>query len=157
MASVSKFVLSITMLLTILVTLQFKGGKSNVFHKDKVTVYIVNNITNLQLGVHCKDKNTDIGFQKLNFNQSYVFTFRPKVIFESTLYFCRFTWPNEFHYFDIYIETRDEEMCNSECHWEINKSGPCRVNGYIVDCFPWNKNVFPKGRQLGEESVSLNV
>lgn len=151
MVSVSKFVISFFMLLTILVAFQFNDGESSIFEKEKVTVYVVNNITNMKLGVRCKDKNNDAGYQVLDFNQSYAFTFRPMAIIEKSLWFCRFTWPNEFYYFDIYKEARDEDTCNTECHWEINKSGPCRVNGYNLDCYPWNKKVVV---QKGQDEIN---
>ena len=51
MVLLSKFVFSVSMLLTILVALQFKSGKSGLFLKDKVHMSITNNLTNgIQLG-----------------------------------------------------------------------------------------------------------
>ena len=79
MTSTTKTMTSISMLLTILVALQLKDGQStHGIIKHRVTVYITNNITDLQLGVHCKDKKHDIGFQKLNFGETYSFSFKPK-------------------------------------------------------------------------------
>lgn len=87
---VSKNALSIYMLLIIVVVLQFEEGNSDFYTKGKVTVSITNNLINRQLGVHCKDKNNDIGFRSLQRGNYYEFTFRPNIVV-TTLYFCRFT------------------------------------------------------------------
>jgi len=142
MVSLSKFVLSISMLLTIIFVLQFKGGNSFSILKPVVHMYITNNLTNgEQLGVHCKDKDHDIGYRSIGFSEPYAFTFRPNFFIDITLYFCGFTFGSEFHYFDVYVQERDEKSVKTECHWEINKSGPCRRNVLVqpnsVECFPW--------------------
>ena len=49
MVCLSKFVLSVSMFLTIIVALQFKSGKSGLFLKDKVHMSIANNLTNGKL------------------------------------------------------------------------------------------------------------
>ncbi|CAJ2649024.1 unnamed protein product [Trifolium pratense] len=141
----SKIVFLVPMLLTILIALQFVGGKSDYsslpIFPPRVYEYITNNISNTQLGVHCKDKNTDLGFHTINFGGTYEFDFKPNKFIRSTLWFCRFSWGNEFQYFDIYIEKRDVNICVRECRWAINKSGPCRVKDNSSECFPWNPKV----------------
>jgi len=145
MISVSKIVLSISMLLTIFVSLQFQNGESNVLLNDstKILVYITNNITDLQLGVHCRNRQEDLGLQTLNFGETYSFSIFTG--FEETLYFCKFSWTNEFHYFDIYDQARDYPSCKTECRWKINKAGPCKINATSKECYPWagkeNKNI----------------
>ncbi|AES61730.1 putative plant self-incompatibility S1 [Medicago truncatula] len=154
MASISKTVLFVSMLLTILFAFHFKDGESIFFVVPKVTVYVTNNLTNyVQLGVHCKDKNNDIGFQSLHFAESYTFTFRPAYMSYRSLYFCGFSFNNEFHRFDIYVQKRDQTKCEHECHWQIKESGPCKINDGSTECFPWNPNVV-EDRQLGH---TLNV
>lgn len=144
MVLVSKFVLSVSLLLTIIVALQFKDIKSrHLFLKGKVTVYITNNLTNNhELGVYCKDKHHYFGFQTLRFGENYTFTFRPRAFLQTTLYFCGFSWTNEFHRFDIYVEERDVE-CLKECPWKINASGPCKIKKATrsIECFDWNNVV----------------
>jgi len=144
--SVSKIVLSISLLLTICVALQFQNGESNVLLKDstKIFVYITNNITDLQLGVRCRSRNSDLGLQTLNFGETYSFSIY--TAFEETLYFCGFSWTNEFYYFDIYDGARDPS-CKTECHWKINKVGPCKINATSNECYPW----------AGKENNTLNV
>jgi len=136
---VSNIVLSILMLLTILVALQFQDGES-ILRKNKISVSITNNITDTKLRVHCKDKNIDLGSFKLKYRETYSFSFRPWIIVKAELYFCRFSWLNEFHYFEIYNEVDDYDTCYETCVWKINKSGPCNVRGGDVECFPWNEN-----------------
>jgi hypothetical protein len=145
--SVSKIVLSISMLLTICVALQFQNGESNVFLNDstKILVYITNNITDLQLGVRCRSRNRDLGFQTLNFGETYSFSIY--TAFEEMQYFCKFSWTNEFHYFDIYDQARDYPSCKTECRWKINKVGPCKINATSNECYHWD----------GEENNTLNV
>jgi hypothetical protein len=147
------------MLFIIFCVLQFTNGQDapdSLFPK-RVNVYIVNNITNLQLGVHCKDKHTDLGYQQLNFGQTYFFTFKTKPFLENKLYFCRISWTNEFYYFDIYIEHRDQHQCGKQCHWKIDKSGPCMIKSESYECYPWNPKVdTEEGRQLGEDKNIYN-
>jgi hypothetical protein len=145
MVSVSKIALSCSMLLTIIIALQFKGGKGG-FLPPRVYVYITNNLTyGLQLGVHCKDKHHDIGFRSLPSGETYTFEFRPDPFSSSTLYFCGFTWnPHNVRHFDVYIQNRDSAVCVHECRYEVHQSGPCRINNRSigpgsVECFEWNK------------------
>lgn len=141
MVTISKFALLVSMLLTISFALDLKDNESDGFLPHKVTVHVTNNMSNHELGIDCKDKNTDFGFQSLKYSGSYVFTFRPQ-FFSGSLYFCKFSWPNVVHFFDIYIQDRDEETCNSDCYWLINESGPCMVafNKYTsINCYTWNK------------------
>jgi hypothetical protein len=131
--------LLVSMLLTILIALQFKDSKSfGVF--DKGTVTITNKLANNdQLGVDCKDKHHDYQFKTLRFGENYTFTFDPS-FFGRSLYFCSFSWINGFHYFDIYVQKRDQDC--DKCNWIIKDSGPCKLkDGGSIDCFQWNPNV----------------
>jgi len=105
------------------VALQFQDGESNIFRQNEVFVSITNNITNTQLRVHCKDEDTNLGSYKLKYGETYTFSFRPWILVLVELYFCRFSWLNESHYFEIYNEF-ENETCNERCVWKINKSGP---------------------------------
>jgi hypothetical protein len=152
MVTISKFVILVSMLPTIIVALQFHS-KTRI--GQKVTVYVTNNLTDLQLGVDCKDKNYDFGFQTLKFAESYIFRFVPSFLIKNSLYFCSFSWINGNHKFDIYVQKRDENECDPECHWLIKESGPCKLKaGGAVECFHWDPDVARGGRQLG---YTLNV
>ncbi|MED6187691.1 hypothetical protein PIB30_078833, partial [Stylosanthes scabra] len=76
MASFSKVSLSISLLLTLILAIQFNGCESNLFSKTKVEVF--NRLTNgVILGFHCKDKHHDLGPVTLQPNQSWSFRFLP--------------------------------------------------------------------------------
>jgi hypothetical protein len=138
---ISKNVLFVSLLLTVLVALQFKDGESDIFHKPRVNVFITNDLPNLQLRLHCKDKTHDLGEQLLNPGQSFTFSFKPS-FFGVSLYFCAFSYYGEgIHHFDIYDEHRDEDNCKHECHWKIKKAGPCKEPSPTEEeCFPWPPN-----------------
>jgi len=125
MVTISKSLLLVSLLLTILVALQFKDCKSSLPIFDKVHVYVTNNLTNYQLGIDCKDRNYDFGFRTIRFGEFYFFKFRPTLIVGRSLYFCSFSWINGNTHFDIYIQNRDQD-CGNECHWVVNESGPCK-------------------------------
>ncbi|RHN42234.1 putative plant self-incompatibility S1 [Medicago truncatula] len=155
--SFSKIVFSISMLLTIFVALQFQDGESNPFRKKRVFVYITSNLTDTELGLHCKDKDTDFGYHTLKFGETYSFSFRPRIFLEAELYFCGFHWMKEIQYFDIYVEVRDDKTCKGDCHWTINKSAPCNVRDGDTECFNWNPKNATEGMQFGEDNGTLKV
>ncbi|CAJ2669241.1 unnamed protein product [Trifolium pratense] len=96
-------------------------------------VTIKNNIsphpTPIDLTVHCKSKDDDLGFHTLKFGGTYTFSFRPIVfpIFKNTLFFCGFTWPKNphRHYLDIYDQALDR--CKF-CNWKINQTGGIKID-----------------------------
>lgn len=81
---------------------EFSSSGESILRKNKISVSITNNITDTKLRVHCKDKNIDLGSFKLKYRETRSFSFRPCIIVKAELYFCRFSWLNEFHYFEIY-------------------------------------------------------
>jgi len=97
---------------------------------------------NMDLTLHCKSKDDDLGVQLLHHGQSFSWKFNPRfppIIFQ-TLFFCSFAWTGEFHRFDIYIQG-DHKLDNCDyCNWNVFKSGPCRLQerGDPI-CFPWDK------------------
>ncbi|XLS91198.1 hypothetical protein HN51_067206 [Arachis hypogaea] len=104
----------------------------------KTTVYVTNNVEgNLNLTIHCKSKNDDLGPVVLSPNQAYQFTFNRNLL-GGTLFFCSFRWTGSCHWFDIYIQDRDVTHCESvPCRWIIKKGGPCRDLPDSHECFPW--------------------
>ncbi|KAM1358879.1 hypothetical protein PS1_046272 [Malus domestica] len=94
---------------------------------------------NSTLTVHCKSKNDDIGEKVLALHDWFEFSFRPNV-WDSTLYYCSFAWPNNFKWFDIYIDKRDRDDCRL-CYYSVVPNGPCRFNfdtNKYDNCFKWN-------------------
>jgi len=140
MVSISTTPTLVCLFLIIFLGVQLKYGVSGApLLPTKVTVEITNRLTNKNLTVHCKDKNTDLGEHQINVGQTYSFSFFPKYFIPSTLYFCHFVWSEENHYFDIYVQSRDEYCTKNNCSWDIVATGPCKSNSAIRDCFPWNK------------------
>lgn len=93
----------------------------------------------LDLTVHCKSADDDLGVQMLRHGDSYQFHFRPN-IWGSTLFFCFFGWTGEYHYYDIYVQDRDQSRC-IVCVWGIIQEGPCMLNpetGTYNLCDRWN-------------------
>jgi len=87
------------------------------------------------LRVHCKSKDDDLGVHDIK--ESWSFSFTPN-FFEDTLFFCSFSWPGRFEWFDIYKEKRDWHYCE-QCIWNILPDSPCRVDSLEYDaCYPWN-------------------
>lgn len=138
MVRISKFLLLVSIFLAVLVALQFKEcrmeSRSNAL-TELVTVTVRNSIISHMLGIHCKDKHTDFGFKSLKYGEVYSFSFHPTFLIEKSLYFCSFNWGKGVHYFDIYIQTRDQD-CFTDCKWHVKEPGPCKSEPHA--CFNWN-------------------
>ncbi|CAL9226753.1 unnamed protein product [Arabidopsis halleri] len=106
-----------------------------------VTVDIINDIgPNVQLGLHCKSKEKDLGSQSVAPHQHWGFR-EPLNVWETTLFFCHFVWKNQSRWFDILKDNRDQFVCEHHpCVWSIRPSGPCRLTGQ-EKCYPWNNHI----------------
>ena len=108
-----------------------------------ITHLQISNYMETELNVHCKSKNDDLGPHTLAPHGSYTFKFRPN-FWNSTQFFCKFIWKDGSHWFDIYIQTRDQHECVKHCNWFITKTGNgmCRlIEGEahsVSKCYPWN-------------------
>ncbi|CAL0317158.1 unnamed protein product [Lupinus luteus] len=137
-ALVNKSTLSWFMLITIFVTFQMIDGMEAINIAPKVEIGMTNTLRDLQLRFHCKDRTRDNGFHTLASGETYYFGFKIDIFFESTQWFCLFTWKGESHHFDIYVQTRDD--CTN-CNWIIGQSGPCKLlddDDKNEKCYPWN-------------------
>lgn len=158
MVSFPKIFLS--MLPIVLITLlQVKRSNSSIFPWDKhVTIFITNKLTgNLSLGVHCKDKNQDLGIQTLAHGQIYNFTIKPSFIIEVTDYWCSFNWTLNFRTFDVYLQVRDKAECPKRCEWEIHEKWPCKIIGDHTHCYPWNPKAVRVESLLRKKNNTTNV
>lgn len=100
----------------------------------KVTVAIVNDLkNNMDLGLHCKSADDDLGSHWLRHSAEYSFNFKIRLI-GTTQFYCHFIWKEHSEWFDIYIQIRDS--CD-HCVWKIRETGPC-LQGNELTCFPWN-------------------
>lgn len=108
-----------------------------------VYVLMKNDLGNgIDLQVHCKSKDNDLGVHHLAYQAEYGFSFHPSV-FGITLFFCGMEWDGKLHWFDIYDYSRDGKLC-SNCTWSIQKDRPCRFNEKTQKsdiCYPWNPNL----------------
>ena len=109
---------------------------------DKVNVKVINGLSDgKDLNVHCKSGDDDLGPRRLRSNQFFDFSFGLH-FFGKTLFFCRFWWGNEAHWFDIYDDPRDEHRCLERCWWVVKENGPCLLNSQTGEydlCAEWNK------------------
>ncbi|KAL1356358.1 hypothetical protein HN51_008371 [Arachis hypogaea] len=141
-SSLSKVVITVSMIMLILVSsFNLNVGMSvdrTITLPWTVHVTMNNKLNGLRLGLHCKDKNHDLGVQIVPVGQSWTFLFHT-TDFSNSLYFCRFGWLNGgIHAFDIYVDKRDAHLCQ-QCTWDISEKGPCRVSGKGAPvCYPWN-------------------
>lgn len=140
MTSINIRVLSLGLLLLLL---SVTGSDAGMFI-SKVHVQVKNEIgEGVILSLHCKSKDDDLGVHALTFGSFFEFTFHPS-IFGRTLYFCSMMWGKQFHYFQIYVQRRDEEVCPTHCFWSVFANGPCLQNpGFGVHhmCYKWPKGV----------------
>ncbi|CAI0458483.1 unnamed protein product [Linum tenue] len=114
------------------------------FLPKKTTVTITNRLeSQVELTVHCKSKDDDIGVKVLSYNQEFGFHFRANIFF-TTRFYGSFEWPDGggIHWFDIYKQNRDYSVCK-DCQWIVKSLSPCRFNdvtkAYDV-CYEWNKS-----------------
>lgn len=104
-----------------------------IYKKEHVS--IINKLgKGINLNVHCKSKNNDLGLQHIPYQGNYTFYFKPN-FWSTTLFFCHFNWKNQFHWFDIYTTDRDYQRCRA-CFWYVRKNNIClfEENGY---CYKW--------------------
>ena len=107
----------------------------------KTHVKVTNTLDgNLDLTLHCKSKEDDLGVQLLHHNKTFAIKFTPKFL-GGTQYFCTFRWQGACHWFDIYIQDRDYPLCRGDCDWFVKQSGPCWTSRFEEKplCYPWNK------------------
>lgn len=92
----------------------------------------------LDLTVHCKSKDDDIGIQVLRPGESFGWSFGISMIGQ-TQFYCSFKWNgDELKWYDVYIARRDYDVCDT-CNYEIFQSGPCIIltsKGGV--CYGWN-------------------
>ncbi|KAB5514863.1 hypothetical protein DKX38_028769 [Salix brachista] len=64
----------------------------------------------LDLTIHCKSRNDDLGQHVVPFGGEYTIDFCPN-FWGTTLFFCGMSWSREAHWFDIYDASRDSSRC----------------------------------------------
>ncbi|KAK2400934.1 hypothetical protein P8452_07766 [Trifolium repens] len=120
------------------------GESENCFLTDHMTVNITNTLSgNLDLTIHCKSKEDDLGEHLLHHGESFTWRFCNRLI-GSTLFYCSFRWNNELHWYNAYDEARDLYHChpNKHCIYLVKQSGPCKMIDYDEShafCYPWKQ------------------
>lgn len=125
--------------LTIMLVSLLCGCESSIRLKP-VHIQLTNNLPgDVTLTIHCKSKNDDRGFHELAPGGHWEFQFRTN-FWGTTLYFCSFAWPGNFHYYDIYTENDPRPNCH-KCFWSVLPDGPCLLNTDTKEyafCGHWN-------------------
>jgi hypothetical protein len=109
------------------------------------TVKVINDLGNgLPLTLGCKSKNDDLGVHTLKPNGFFEINFTPN-FWGTTLFFCKFTWKNQVHWFKIYDYARDGDVCVN-CTWKIRTTSACfldpKRNEYDI-CYLWTDQNSP--------------
>ncbi|GFP96201.1 hypothetical protein PHJA_001764200 [Phtheirospermum japonicum] len=100
------------------------GRKFSLWPKTIVRVY--NNLGNdINLTLHCKSRDNDLGIQLLANGDSFQWKFHPN-IFGTTTFYCSMEWNDKSGSFDLYVDQRDSERC-IVCVWKVTQNG---VRGY---------------------------
>ena len=130
----SSSVRSVLLLWLVLLPLGINGG-------GRAHVKVRNGLDgNLDLTLHCKSKDDDLGEKLLRYEQTFEFSFRPWTrLLATTLFYCSFRWQGACHWFDIYRKDRDKNICK-DCDWTVTQAGPCRNDGPgQLACYEWKK------------------
>ncbi|XP_048332638.1 S-protein homolog 19-like [Ziziphus jujuba] len=91
----------------------------------------------VNLTLHCKSKDDDLGVQNISPGGEWGFHFKTSA-WGTTLFFCSVEWPGTSHYFDAFVQSRDMDVCDT-CVWSIKPDQPCIVFSNRSVCHPWNK------------------
>ncbi|GAY68055.1 hypothetical protein CUMW_261180 [Citrus unshiu] len=75
----------------------------------------------VDLAVHCKSGDDDLGEQVIPHQGNYGFHFQPN-FWGTTLFYCKFAWQNTWKWFDTYIDGREHR---GYCSSSITAGGPC--------------------------------
>jgi hypothetical protein len=91
---------------------------------SRVTVNITNDAGDgVDMSLACKSKTDDLGKHTLKPKESFLFSFKPN-FWGTTLYYCRFQWPDYDKWFNIYQYNRDKGK-GPNYSWKIGPTGAC--------------------------------
>lgn len=94
-----------------------------VISPPKTVVRIYNELGDgLNLSIHCKSKDDDLGVHVIVNTQDYYWQFKVNFL-GTTLFFCRFSWRDNSGAFDIYKAGRDLYRCPTKCNWQVFQDG----------------------------------
>ncbi|PON66088.1 Self-incompatibility protein [Trema orientale] len=105
------------------------GGKWGI-GRVKTTVQIYNNLGDgLNLSIHCKSKDDDLGFHEVKNNEFYEWSFHVNFAM-TTLFFCTLSWRDSTGTFDMFKTNRDINRCVTLCTWRAKTDA---LHGYKQD------------------------
>src|ERR1044072_44058 len=96
--------------------------------RSKKHITVSNNLEGgLDLTIHCKSRDDDLGVHVLHTSETFEWSFTPN-FWGTTLFYCSFQWQGapSILWFDIFDGSRDDN-CH-RCAWTIKKNGPCVTN-----------------------------
>ncbi|KAH7521870.1 hypothetical protein FEM48_Zijuj07G0077900 [Ziziphus jujuba var. spinosa] len=95
-----------------------------VISPKKTIVQVYNKLGDdfLNLTIHCKSKDDDLGTHTIANNDYFYWKFRVS-FFGKTLFFCELSWRDGSGVYDIYKTARDFHRCPTKCDWEVLKDG----------------------------------
>ncbi|KAK9281292.1 hypothetical protein L1049_004189 [Liquidambar formosana] len=92
---------------------------------NKFRVHVSNGLGNFPLQLHCKSKNSDLGFHVIPVNGEFQWNFRTN-FFETTLFWCTAWWDRgylEFKAFTMNEKTLTNFCDLSACTWKAQQDG----------------------------------
>ena len=111
------------------------------FFLPRVYMKVSNDLENgLDLTIHCKSKDDDLGVHALPKGGTFEFNFKPN-FYATTQFYRIMDWNGASPQFHIYIYRRDLDRCKSICWWSVKEGGPCLYNldsGNYDICSPWS-------------------
>ncbi|KAK9667090.1 hypothetical protein RND81_14G232200 [Saponaria officinalis] len=138
-----KYLTPLILLITII--LSFSINETDAIRAHVRITNMLGQGTNAQIRCLSEHGGPDVPTQDVPFMGLYEFGFTPS-IWGLTNYNCEFVFNGASHWFQIYNEHRERNVCSSLCWWIIKVDGPCLiqkidyvgVNNEDVDCKPWN-------------------
>ncbi|KAF9663000.1 hypothetical protein SADUNF_Sadunf18G0112800 [Salix dunnii] len=96
----------------------------------------------LDLAIHCKSRNDDLGQHLVPFGGEYKIDFCPN-FWGTTLFFCGMSWSREAHWFDNYDASRDSSRCEQPAAASVQ---PFKDPWLTVSSFSLSQSLMPLQR-----------
>ncbi|XP_038688857.1 S-protein homolog 2-like [Tripterygium wilfordii] len=107
------------------------------------TVRINNDLgARVNLTIHPQSGDDDLGWHTLRYKQDFHFSFHEK--FGRTLFFCRFVWSNQCHYYDVFSKHSHCYFCDyfvrPDGLWIRNFEKKTNGNALVEKKLPWKSD-----------------
>ncbi|OIV91988.1 hypothetical protein TanjilG_07727 [Lupinus angustifolius] len=115
-------------------------SEGSIFKRPKRHVHVMNFLDrNINLKVHCKSTDDDLGFHDVSYGNEYEFEFYPN-IFGTTLFLCNLQWQGKVQLVTVYnAKSADFERCVDNCNWRVELHQLCTWGDDQSKkvCSPW--------------------